>query len=75
MAATRTQWRRRWLPPLLVAAGLVVLAGGGRLAWPLGYVAGTQPPPLVATASLEPAIGQQRGWGSCAAAAPAHWRP
>jgi hypothetical protein len=27
MAATRTQ-RRRWLPPLLVVAGLVVLAGG-----------------------------------------------
>ena len=28
MAAPRTQWRRRWLPPLLVVAGLVVLAGG-----------------------------------------------
>jgi hypothetical protein len=28
MAATKTGWRRRWLPPLLVVAGLVVLAGG-----------------------------------------------
>lgn len=32
MAASRTEWRRRWLPPLLVAAGLVVLAGGVTLA-------------------------------------------
>jgi hypothetical protein len=28
MATTKTGWRRRWLPPLLVAAGLVVLVGG-----------------------------------------------
>lgn len=28
MAADTPRWRRRWLPPLLVAAGLVVLAGG-----------------------------------------------
>jgi uncharacterized RDD family membrane protein YckC len=28
MAATKTGWRRRWLPPLLVVAGLVVLVGG-----------------------------------------------
>jgi hypothetical protein len=28
MAASKTDWRRRWLPPLLVAAGLLVLAGG-----------------------------------------------
>jgi hypothetical protein len=27
MATTKTEWRRRWLPPLLVMAGLVVLAG------------------------------------------------
>jgi hypothetical protein len=32
MAATKTGWRRRWLPPLLVVAGLVVLAGGITLA-------------------------------------------
>jgi hypothetical protein len=32
MAASKTEWRRRWLPPLLVAAGLVVLAGGITLA-------------------------------------------
>ena len=29
MAADTPRWWRRWLPPLLVAAGLVVLAGGG----------------------------------------------
>jgi len=28
METTKTRWRRRWLPPLLVVAGLVVLAGG-----------------------------------------------
>lgn len=32
MAATKTGWRRCWLPPLLVVAGLVVLAGGITLA-------------------------------------------
>jgi hypothetical protein len=32
MAATKTGWRRRWLPPLLVVAGLVVSAGGITLA-------------------------------------------
>ena len=32
MAASKTEWRRRWLPPLLVAAGLVILAGGITLA-------------------------------------------
>jgi len=32
MAADTPRWRRRWLPPLLVAAGLVVLAGGVTLA-------------------------------------------
>ena len=28
MVATRTHWRRRWLPPLLVVAGLLILAFG-----------------------------------------------
>jgi hypothetical protein len=32
MAADTPRWRRRWLPPLLVVAGLVVLAGGVTLA-------------------------------------------
>jgi hypothetical protein len=32
MAATKSAWRRRWLPPLLVVAGLVVLGGGVTLA-------------------------------------------
>jgi hypothetical protein len=32
MAAARNEWRRRWLPPSLVVAGLVVLAGGITLA-------------------------------------------
>jgi hypothetical protein len=30
--ADHPRWRRRWLPPLLVAAGMVVLAGGVTLA-------------------------------------------
>jgi hypothetical protein len=28
MAAGRTEWRRCWLPPLLVVAGLVILGSG-----------------------------------------------
>jgi hypothetical protein len=28
MAASKTEWRRRWLPPLPVVAGLLVLGGG-----------------------------------------------
>jgi hypothetical protein len=28
MAASKAEWRRRWLPPLLVVAGLLVLGGG-----------------------------------------------
>jgi hypothetical protein len=32
MAAANNEWRRRWLPPLLVVAGLVVLVGGITLA-------------------------------------------
>jgi hypothetical protein len=28
MAATKTEWRRRWLPPLLVVAGLGILTRG-----------------------------------------------
>jgi uncharacterized RDD family membrane protein YckC len=32
MATNTRRWRRRWLPPLLVVAGLVVLAGGVTLA-------------------------------------------
>ena len=49
MAASKTEWRRRWLPPLLVAAGLVVLAGGVTLALTAsrtssGSLAGCLPP-------------------------------
>ncbi|HEX3215086.1 MAG TPA: hypothetical protein VH016_21155 [Actinomycetota bacterium] len=32
MAADTPRWRRRWLPPLMIVAGLVVLAGGVTLA-------------------------------------------
>ena len=28
MAVTKTVWHRRWLPPLLLLASLVTLAGG-----------------------------------------------
>jgi hypothetical protein len=31
MAASKTEWRRRWLPPLLVVAGLLVLAAASPL--------------------------------------------
>ena len=34
MAATKTKWRRRWLPPLLVVGGLLVLGGGVALGLP-----------------------------------------